>query len=275
MWSGVSGLRTHQTRMDVIGNDVANVNTVGYKQSDVTFKEQLVSNIRTPAPNTVGIQIGTGVQLGSISRNFQDGILMETQRSSNMAIAGDGFFVVADAVAGGNKYFTRAGDFVHDVDQATGETYLINSNGKRLQGVMDPNPDATGAMSVDLVDIVLPPETTSYTIAMDGKIYASIAGAPPVVIGMVALARFGNNNGLESIGSNMFRSTESSAEQAMVNPGIGQGVGDVYQGYLENANVDLAQEFTEMIVTERGFQANSRSITTSDQMLQELLSLKR
>ncbi len=274
IWSGVSGLRTHQTRMDVIANDIANVNTTGYKQSDVTFKEQLVNTIRPPASGTLGLQVGTGVQLGSISRNFSDGILMETQRSSNVAVAGDGFFVVSDPVAGGAKYFTRSGDFLPDVNLATGETYFINSEGKRLQGIMDANPDSTGLTSAALTDIILPADTTDYAIALDGKIYASIAGATPTVIGMVPLARFANNNGLTSIGSNMFASSQASVEQPMINPGSA-GAGTIYQGYLENANVDLAQEFTDMIVTERGYQANSRSITTSDEMLQELLTLKR
>ena len=162
LWSGVSGLRTHQTRMDVIGNDIANVNTTGYKQSDVTFKEQLVNTIRPPSTGASGLQVGMGVQLGSIARNFSDGVLTETQRSSNMAVAGDGFFVVADSVAGGSKYFTRAGDFLPGVNSATGETYFINSGGKRLQGIMDANPDSTGQTSATLVDIVLPAGTTDY-----------------------------------------------------------------------------------------------------------------
>ena len=196
LWSGVSGLRTHQTRMDVIGNDIANVNTTGYKQSDVTFKEQLVNTIRPPSESTSGLQVGMGVQLGSIARNFSDGILMETQRASNMAVTGEGFFVVADPVAGGSKYFTRAGDFLPGVDTATGETYFVNSAGKRLQGIMDANPDSTGQTSAALVDIVLPANTTDYAIGSDGKIWASIAGATPVVIGMVPLALFANNNGL-------------------------------------------------------------------------------
>jgi flagellar hook protein FlgE len=274
LWSGVSGLRTNQTRMDVIGNDIANVNTVGFKKSNVTFKEQLVNTIRAPSTGTLGQQVGMGVQLGSIARNFSDGILTETQRSSNMAITGDGLFTVADPVTGGAKYFTRAGDFLPDVNTATGETYLINSDGKRLQGIMDANPDSTGLTSDSLVDIVLPANTTQYSIGSDGKIWASISGATPAVVGMVPLARFANNNGLSSVGSNMYSGTVAAAEQPMVNPGSA-GAGTIYQGYLENANVDLAQEFTDMIVTERGYQANSRSITTSDEMLQELLSLKR
>ena len=273
MFSGVAGLNTHQRRMDVIANDVANVNTPGYKQSDVTFSEQLISTLRAPAPASPGMQIGTGVQIGSITRDFNDGVLFETGQSSNVGIAGDGFFVVADPETG-TKYFSRAGDFVEDVNTATGETYLITPSGERLQGIMDPNPDATGLTSADLVDIVLPANTTSYTIGLDGKIYASVSGGTPTVVGMIPLAQFENNTGLESIGHNQYAGTSASMERAMVNPG-NAGSGNLYQGYLENSNTNLAKEFTEMIITERGFQANSRSITTSDEMLQELLTLKR
>ena len=273
MFSGVAGLNSHQRRMDVIANDVANVNTPGYKQSDVTFSEQLISTLRAPASGSPGMQVGTGVQVASITRDFNDGTLFETGQSSNIGIAGDGFFVVADPESG-TKYFTRAGDFVEDVNTATGETYLISPSGERLQGIMDPNPDATGLTSADLVDIVLPANTTSYTIGLDGRIYASVSGGTATVIGMIPLAQFENNTGLDSVGHNLYAGTSSSMERAMVNPG-NSGAGNLYQGYLENSNTNLAKEFTEMIITERGFQANSRSITTSDEMLQELLTLKR
>ena len=105
MMSGVAGLRTHQSRMDVISNDIANVNTTGYKQSDVTFKETLVTTIRSPAPQTPGMQIGLGVQIGSINKNYEDGILFQTGQSANLGISGAGFFVVADpgAAAGSTR----------------------------------------------------------------------------------------------------------------------------------------------------------------------------
>ncbi len=274
MMSGVSGLRTHQTRMDVIANDIANVNTTGYKQSDVTFKETLVSTIRSPAPQTPGMQVGMGVQLGSINKNFSDGILFQTGQASNLGITGSGFFVVADPGApAGSVYYTRAGDYIHDVDTATGDIYLQNSSGKRLLGVMGANPDPTGLTPADLVPIVLPAATESYSIALDGRIYATIAGVQEVV-GMVPLTKFANNGGLLAIGNNLFQSTAAAGIRPMTMPGS-DGTGQLFQGYLENSNVDLAQEFTEMIITQRGFQANSRSITTSDEMLIELLSLKR
>jgi flagellar hook protein FlgE len=279
MFSGISGLRTHQQRMDVIGNDIANVNTIGYKQSDVTFKEAYVNTLRFPAPGSPGLQVGLGTQMGSIVRDFSGGILMETGQASNMGISGEGFFVVAEPVAGGANYFTRAGDFLLDMDPATGRTYVINPDGKRLRGVLtanlgDPAPDMTGKTEADLVDLTLPAGTTSFTIGVDGVIYASVNGAAPAVCGRVAVATFDNTNGLGAIGNNLYVKTDSANIHAFTNPGS-NGCGQVFQGYLENSNVDLAREFTDMIITQRGFQANSKSITTSDEMLIELLQLKR
>ena len=275
MFSGVSGLLTHQQRMNVIGNDIANVNTVGYKQSDVTFKEAYVTTLRAPAPATPGQQVGLGVQMGQISRDFSGGALMQTGNASNMAVSGNGFMVVSDPLAG-TQYFTRAGDFVLDVDAAANQTYLVTSEGRRLQGMMGgpPAPDLTGANVGDLVDITLPANTTSYSVGLDGTLYVSVDGAAPEAMGRVALASFENPSGLLAVGSNLYQLTDAAVIREFANPGEG-GNGQVFQGYLENSNVDLAGEFTDMIITQRGFQANSRTITTSDEMLNELLMLKR
>ncbi len=257
MWSGVSGLRTHQTRMDVIGNDIANVNTVGFKQNDVSFKEQLVTTIRRPQVLTQGQQIGLGVQMGAISRDFADGVLTETGRSTNLAIAGDGFFQVQ--TQGGDNFYTRAGDFTF-VMNAAGNLELQNSSGLSMT-------DGAGTI------IQLDPTTTSFAIASDGTITTDVA----LVAGnnQLLLATFANNNGLASAGNNLFEQVDAASGIAQfAAPGVG-GRGDLYQGYLENSNVNLANEFTEMIITQRGFQANSRSITTSDEMLNEILMLKR
>jgi flagellar hook protein FlgE len=275
MYSGVSGLLTHQQRMNVIGNDIANANTVGYKQSDVTFKEAFVNTLRAPTPGTPGQQVGLGVQVGHIARDFSGGALMQTGLSSNFAISGSGFYVVSDPI-GDQQYFSRAGDFVLDVDPATNETFLVTSEGKRLQGVMGgpPAPDLNGLGLADMQDIALPPDTTSYSVGFDGTLYVSVAGAPPEAMGRVALANFDNPGGLQAIGSNLYKETEAASLRDFTNPGE-NGLGQVFQGYLENSNVDLAREFTDMIITQRGFQANSRTISTSDDMLQELLTLKR
>jgi len=275
MFSGISGLRTHQRKMDVIGNNIANVNTPGFKGSDVTFKEAYVTTIRAPAPGTPGQQIGLGAQVGGITRNFKGGILMETGQAANMGVSGEGFFVVAEPAAPAgvaNAYFSRAGDFMLDVD-ALGVTHLINPDGKRLRGI-NSNATITGTNGSAFTDIVLPANTTSFSVGLDGIVYASVSGATATPVARVALATFNNNSGLDSVGSNLYKATSAAGLRLFADAGT-TGVGQVFQGYLENANVDLAQEFTNMIITQRGFQANSRSITTSDEMLQDLLSLKR
>lgn len=276
MWSGVSGLRAHAQRMDVIANDIANINTTGYKQSDVTFKEQLVTTIRAPSAGSAGEQIGLGVQVGQIARNFSDGVVTQTSVASNAAIAGRGFFVVADS--GGNRFYTRAGDFMHDLDAAAadGSFYLINSSGMRLQGVNDAAPIATGGVSVaTMTDVIVPAGTVSYTIGENGTMTCYDAASTVLGTWQIGLAQFANNNGLKSEGSNLYTFTTAADITETAYQGGTDGAGQLYQGYLEASNVDLSQEFTEMILTERGFQANSRSITTGDEMLQELLSLKR
>jgi fagellar hook-basal body proteins len=265
--------------MDVIGNNIANVNTSGFKGSDVTFKEAYVSTMRSPAPGTPGMQVGLGTQVGGILKNFKGGILMETGQSTNMGMSGEGFFAVAEPSATGNVFFTRAGDFLLDVDPAGPTTYVINPDGKRLQCVMGaggfaPDFDTTVTTEADLVDLTLPADMTSLSIGLDGVVYVSQAGAAPTPWARLPVVTFSNNSGLEGIGSNLFKETTAAGIQPFKNAG-GNGRGQIFQGYIENSNVDLAQEFTNMIITQRGFQANSRTITASDELLQELLSLKR
>jgi flagellar hook protein FlgE len=506
MYSGVAGLQAHKGRMDVIGNDIANVNTIGYKQSDVSFKEAFVTTLRSPLPGAPGIQTGLGVQTASISRNFTGGTLMETGNTANLALSGNGFFVVSSQspqaaiieadtnlqdIAAGNAnvydldidingathtvsvdlrpeetaqevvdklnqqisgtlqsdgfaepatgwitaggattinlqlnggspiaidvsnqpladgddatvmtshlnaellavdptaaaaiqfvesptgeiqlrpitgatiqsvavqdtafaqdlgftsgngaiqaadisdsvnfelnlgmvrlspkigdvdftslsmtdgtaaggmsvlgfsastasssfdqgviQLTRAGDFVLDTDGSN--TYLITSEGRRLQGVMGNPPAAFGDNTIEedinlrkgLTDDQM---VTSYAIGLDGSIRRAVDGSPMEVIGQVALANPDNPPGLNAVGSNLYEPTEAASLRNYSKAGT-KGASQIFQGYVENSNVDLASEFTEMIITQRGFQANSKTISTSDEMLQELIHLKR
>jgi len=262
MWDGVSGLRTHQERMDVIGNDIANVNTVGYKESDVTFKEQLVDVMQPPGDRTLGKQVGLGVMIGSISKNFSDGVMVETQRSGNLAIGGDSFFQVIDA--GGLTHYTRAGDFnlITDGNNPPVNLYLANANGDYLT-------DGAGAA------LAFPPNIIDFAVSQTGAVTATNNLGVQVAVGQIQTAHFDNPAGLLQLGHNLYDAVPTASGAAVfANPGQ-PGHGSLYQGYLENSNVDLAKEFTNMIVTQRGFQANSRTITTSDEMLQEVLMLKR
>lgn len=273
MYSGVSGLGAHQQRMNVIANDIANVNTVGYKQSNVTFREALVDTLISPAVGTPGRQLGLGVQMGTTTRDFGRGALTETGITSNMAVQGEGFFAVqaidpATATAVGDTYYTRAGDYVMDVKNDT-TIHLILPDGKALLGVDgEPINLKTGMPAAS--------ELVSFAIAYDGSIVTTDADGNNYEPGKVAVVGFQNNNGLKALGSNLYEWTEAANPIEPALDGRDNAVGvNVLQGYLESSNVDLATEFTDMIVAQRGFQANSKSITTSDEMLQELLRLKR
>jgi len=406
MFSGVSGLRNHQTMMDVVGNNIANVNTVGYKTSQLSFQDALCQTLRGARASTgyLGgtnpVQIGLGVKLALVSTNFTQGSLQNTGRMTDLSIQGDGFFILSD---GGSTYYTRAGYFSFD---AQGK--LINpSNGYVVQGWMaedtgaiDTNatlepisipvgqtmaPQATAEIrfqgnlpagasvgdsyvtSIEVVDSQGARHTLTFTFTkadvntwdweatgpagISGNTgtltfdtsgaLASVTGGPieftptgaetvsivphfgtvggisgvtqfasdstvaavyqdgftsgylqsitisdnGIITGFfsnglnkqlaqIAVAVFNNPEGLIKVGDTMYRVSSNSGEPLVGTSGTGNR-GVITAGTLEMSNVDLAQEFTNMIIAERGFQANSRIITATDQMLQELVNIKR
>lgn len=271
MDSGVLGMMAHQQRMDVIGNDIANINTVGYKHSNVSFQETFVQSLRAPVNGLQGMQKGLGVQMSQISRSFEPGGFTNSGVPNHLAIFGNGFFVV-----GPERMLTRAGDF--QVEAADGGAFLITPTGLRLQGVMgdgDLPGDVDGLEDINLREGLGDEQIiSSVDIGLDGVVRRTVDGGEPEVVGRVALAMVDNPTGLEAIGGNLYRQTEAAMLRGVMAPGE-NGAGDLYQGFTENSNVDLAREFTEMITTQRGFQANSRIVTTSDDMLQEALAMKR
>jgi flagellar hook protein FlgE len=268
LYSGVSGLRNHQVRMDVIGNNIANVNTIGYKSGRVVFKDlysQTVKSSSAPVAGGLGgtnaRQIGLGVSMSAIDVLFTRGGDQYTGNPLDLCIEGDGFFVVND---GAGNFFTRAGNFY--IDDANN---LVNADGLHLQGYVAPAaPPAVPA------DIVIPAADHDISIDSAGNVVGLDALNNQVTIATLALATFTNQNGLEKTGNSLYT---PSANSGVANYVLAGAAGSAYlsPGSLEMSNVDLAQEFTDMIVTERGFQANSRIITTSDQMLEELVNLKR
>ncbi len=278
LYSGVTGLRNHQTRMDVIGNNIANVNTVGFKSSRVIFQD-IYSQTLAPASGadadsggTNPKQIGLGMTLATID-------VMQTRSSSqytgnplDLSIEGEGFFVISNS---GALNYTRAGNFYTDADNN-----LVNSNGYFVQGY-EVAADGSGDLVLDgfgdpiRCNVVIDPNYYDVTISSNGQIVGlDEATNDTHVIGQIILGSFSNDNGLEKVGQNMYRSTVNSGAANLDTPGSG-GTGQLNPGTLEMTNVDLANEFTDMIVTQRGFQANSRVITTTDQMLEELVNLKR
>jgi len=404
MFSGVSGLRSHQTMMDVVGNNIANVNTAGFKSSQVTFAEaisQVVRGASGPTDDRGGINpagIGLGVRVSSIDGVFTQGASQVTGRNTDLAIQGDGFFILD---TGGERVYTRAGSFVFD---AAGS--LTGGGGALVQGwvadqfgVIDSNrpigsiriplgqvvdPVATtqvelgGSLSADTAiagtavssiavfdslgneheaqfsftkvgandwtlgvamngtpvtvtpatvqfdsagqltsasplvvsgftppgadplgfDLVLDGDLaivqfggtstmealnkdgsaighlTGYSVGDDGAIAGQFSNGQSKLLGQVATATFSNPAGLERGGASNFTSTVDSGEPLVGTAGSGNR-GLMSAGTLEMSNVDLAREFTNLIIAQRGFQANSRVITTSDEMLADLVNLKR
>lgn len=278
LFAGISGLRVNQTMLDVTGNNIANANTTGFKSSTTVFSDTL-SQMLTAASGgnaerggTNPIQIGLGVQLAATMANFGQGSAQLTGRPTDVMLQGDGFFVLRD---GAENVYTRAGAFTFD---QTG--VLVAPSGMRVQGyALDAAGLPTGgAVDVDLnmINATLPAgvNLTSYSIGADGKVRGVFSDGVQRDICQLAVADFTNPMGLEKIGDTAFRESANSGAVQLGVAGQGQR-GQIMAGALEMSNVDLSAEFTNLILAQRGFQASSRVITTSDQVLEELVNIKR
>ncbi|MDN3364289.1 flagellar basal body rod protein FlgG [Priestia megaterium] len=261
MYSGISGMKNFQTKLDVLGNNIANVNTYGYKKGRTTFKDlvsQQVGGATAPVQGAAGgvnaKQIGIGSQVGTIDTIQTSGSIQSTGRPLDLAISGDGYFVVNDGMS---DYYTRAGNFYLDSEGA-----LVTGDGLYVQGTAG--------------EIKIPSAAKSYSIGANGTVNYVDETNKPQVAGTIKLAKFANNEGLQKAGGNLFADTLNAGMVPTQNitPGT-SGTGTLISNALEMSNVDLSEEFTEMIVAQRGFQANTRIITTSDEILQELVNLKR
>ena len=292
LYSGVSGLRNHQTRMDVIGNNIANVNTTAYKTSRTVFQDIYSQTISAASAGTATLggtnpsQIGLGVMLGTIDTLFTNGATQRTDNPSDLRIDGDGFFVIdINGTDPAGIKFTRAGNFyVDNVGKlVTSDGYFVmgytlytpGTGNPPTAGTVVPLPDLTdpAAMEAGLAQIDL----SAYTnISFDstGTIWGYTAAGDKVAAAQIAMSMFTNNSGLEKAGGSLYNWSASSGSPTYTISGS-QGAGGITPGALEMANVDLAAEFTDMIITQRGFQANSRVITVSDTLLEELINLKR
>ena len=265
MFSAVSGLRSHQTMMDVTGNNIANVNTTGYKASRTTFQETLTQLTRGGTAGGGGaagqnpMQVGLGTQIAATDMVFTQGASQATGRPTDVAIQGDGFFVVEQ---GGETYYTRSGAFSFD---SAGN--LATPGGQFLRGE---NLMGGGAGNIQIDPVAY----TDVTIGADGTVTGRDAGGVLQDLWRISMARFPNVEGLEREGNGLFRA--SPAAGGAIEGFAGEnGLGNLQAGTLEMSNVDLAQEFTNLIMSQRGFQANARTISTSDELLQELVNLKR
>jgi flagellar hook protein FlgE len=271
LYSGVSGLKNHQARMDVIGNNISNVNTTAYKSSRVVFQDIYSQTVRTASAGTATLggtnpsQIGLGVAMGSIDMIFTSAATQRTDNPSDLAIEGDGFFVVdTNGTDAGGLFYTRAGNFYVD-----NGGYLVTSDGYFVMGY-----DPAAAPSEAALEQINLAGYTGITFDDTGMIWGMDATNTKVPISQVAMGVFTNNGGMEKVGGSLYSATGSSGLPVYT---VAQelGAGKINPGGLEMSNVDLAAEFTDMIITQRGFQANSRIITTSDTLLEELVNLKR
>ena len=291
MFSGVSGLRAHQSKMDVIGNNIANVNTFGYKAGRATFKESIYQTVRGSSDGTETFggknpsQVGYGSQIGSIDLMFSSGSYAPTDSPTDCMIDGNGFFMVGQKSATISEpeelTLTRVGDFRFD-----GDGYLVDSNSNVVYG-FSLNEDGTIKENDGLIPIKIPEDDAAdaqegalkniNSIRIDDKgnvIGIDANGNKPFTVGKIALANVPNPNALEKTQGPYYKIISNAGNTVAYGAGEG-GTGMLMSNGLEMANVDLAKEFSEMITTQRGFQANTRIITVSDEMLQELISMKR
>jgi flagellar hook protein FlgE len=272
MFAAISGLKAHQVMLDVTAADIANVNTVGYKSSRMTFRDSLSQLQRggaAPGPGQGGsnaAQVGLGSQVGSIDNLMTGGAIQTTGNTFDVAISGEGWFRVgastAPAVPTAIEY-TRAGNFT-----TNNAGYMTTQEGLFVIGRTAPGAAGTDAL------IQIPPGSGNIAIGQDGSVsYQPSGGGPRVTAGYLSLAKFANEGALERRGNNDWAAGANAGPEVVSTPGGTYGI--TQSGSVEMSNVDLAAEFTNMITAQRGFQANSRIISTADQMLQDLVNLIR
>ena len=258
LWTAASGMNAQTQNIDVIANNLANVNTTGFKKSRPDFQDLIYQTVQNPgAPSTNatqvpnGIQFGLGVRLAAVSKQFTPGDFQNTGGQLDVAIEGEGFYQIQ--MPDGSTGYTRAGAFKMD------------SNGRIVTPEGYPM----------LPEIVIPNNSTKITIGTDGTVSAvQAAQTAPTTVGNIQLANFTNPAGLSSMGRNFYQETDASGNATTGTPGQ-NGLGTMVQGFLEMSNVDVATEMVNMIIGQRAYEANSKAITTSDEMLQLANNLKR
>ena len=254
MWISKTGLEAQQTRMSVISNNLANVNTTGFKKTRAIFEDLLYQNVRQvgaqSSQDTVlptGLQIGTGVRTVATEKAHTQGTVQQTEQSLDIAVSGRGFFQVLRP--DGDISYSRDGSFKLD---STGQ--LVTSGGYPLEP-----------------SITIPSDALSVTIGVDGTVSVLQPGSgTPSQVGNITLADFVNPTGLDPIGENQFRESLSSGSPTVGTPGQ-SGIGLLQQGALESSNVNVVEEMVSMIETQRAYEMNSKAISNSDQMMQGLI----
>jgi flagellar hook protein FlgE len=280
MYAAVSGLEAHQTMLNVVANNLANVDTIGYKAERTTFVDELSETLNAGSGATAAnggsnpMQFGLGVRVGSIDNQMQAGSLQTTSNPLDIAIQGDGFLTVGSGTppAAPGPYttglptsfdYTRAGNLTTN---ALG--FLTTSSGQYVMGKA-----AAGAGAPDTY-INIPPGSTNISIGQDGSVsYVNPVTQTTAVAGYISLATFPNEAGLTRAGTSLWTTSSNSGAASFGTPNTGN-FGQTIAGSLEMSNVDMATEFTNMIEAQSGYGANSRVITTGNQMIQSLLQIQ-
>jgi len=256
LWIAKTGLEAQQLNMDVISNNLANVNTNGFKRQRAVFQDLLYQTMRQPGAQASeqttlpsGLQLGTGVRPVSTQRVHTQGGFNQTGNELDVAIEGKGFFPVQ--MPDGSTAYTRDGHFDKNENGQ-----LVNADGHPIQP-----------------GITVPQDAKKLEISPDGIVSATVPGqAQPQQIGQLVLATFVNEAGLESIGGNLYRETQASGAPNELNPGL-EDAGTLKQSYIETSNVNVAEELVSMIQVQRAYEINSKAVSASDQMLQRLSQL--
>ena len=259
LYSAASGMEAQQTNIDNIANNLANANTAGYKARRAQFQDLLYQNLITPGTSSgqatvvpAGLQLGLGTRAASNEIIFQQGNFLTTGNQLDLSIQGHGFFQIKQA--SGQIAYTRSGAV--QLDQ-TGS--LVTSNGDQL-----------------IPQITLPAAAQAVTIAADGTVTYTLPGQTQAqTAGQITLANFQNPAGLNSIGNNLYLTTTASGDPTVGPPGGNEGMGTLLQGYLEQSNVSVVDEFINLITSQRAYEANSKVVKAADDMYSEVNNLPK
>ncbi len=257
LWTAATGMEAQQLNIDVISNNLANVNTPGFKKSRVDFQDLLYQTLQPAGASEAqgaqvptGIQVGLGTQYGATQKIFTQGDYQHSDNPLDMVIEGDGFFQVIQP--NGQTGYTRDGSFKKD---STGR--MVTSDGFPLEP-----------------EVVIPADALDVSIGIDGTVSAKFPGESSRELGKVSLAKFSNPAGLSSIGRNLYESTAASGDAVVGGPGD-DGIGTIQSQMLEMSNVKVVEEMVNMIVAQRAYEVNSKAIQTADDMLNIANNLRR
>lgn len=250
LYSAATGMEAQETKINTVANNLANINTAGFKADRASFEDLMYDQLRSPGAlngtSTIaptGIQIGHGTRLVSVYKQFSQGEFTQTNRELDLSVEGNGFFRITQE--DGTEAYTRDGSF-----RVNAEGILVNDHGLALAD-----------------NITIPQEATSISIGRDGTVSAAVAGqTSTTALGQIQVAVFQNPSGLRSLGQNLFQETDGSGTAVVGNPGEA-GAGGLVQGFLENSNVNVAEELISMIIAQRSYEANSKVLQTTNEMM--------